>query len=480
MAIRRLARNLVGAVVLPLVTAACGSPQNPESSPRTPAATAAAEVSLVVANGIVITMDSGGRLLSPGSVAIQDHEIVAVDTPAAIDAQYRGRERIDATGHVVLPGLINTHTHAPMVLYRGLADDLALMEWLEKYLFPAEAKTVSPEFVRVGTRLAALEMIRSGTTLYTDMYYFEDEIAAETKTVGLRGVLGQTIIQFPVPDAKTPAAGLERAAAFIERFKNDPLITPAVAPHAMYTLEQATLLAARDLAVKHGVPLLIHLAETQDEVKIAQDRYQRRPATYLDSIQFWAPLTLGAHGVWVTPEEVGMLAARGVSISHNPESNMKLASGTAPVPAYLKAGVNLGLGTDGAASNNDLDMFEAMRQAAFLHKLVSNDPRVVSAREALAMATIGGARALKMQDRIGSLEPKKFADLIVVRMDRARQTPMYDPVSHLVYATRGDDVVTTIVHGRVLMRDGVVLSLKEDQVLQEARAAAEQVRKAVR
>lgn len=424
-------------------------------------------------------MDGSGRVLAPGALAVDGAAIVGVDTPEAIAAKFTGSERIDATGHIVLPGLINTHTHAPMVLYRGLADDLALMEWLEKYIFPAEAKTVSPEFVRVGTRLATLEMIRSGTTTYADMYYFEEEIAAETKAAGLRGVLGQTIIQFPVPDAKTPAEGIARAAAFIERFKNDPLIVPAIAPHSMYTLDEATLLATRDLAVKHGVPLLIHLAETRDEVKIAQERYKRTPAAYLDSIKFWAPVTLGAHGVWVTPDEVGMLAARGVGLSHNPESNMKLASGTAPVPAYLKAGAKLGLGTDGAASNNDLDMFEAMRQAAFLHKLASNDPRVVSAKEALAMATIGGARALGMEQRLGSLEPGKLADLIVVRTDRPRQVPMYDPISHLVYTSRGDDVVTTMVNGQVLMRDGVVRTLDETQVLQQARSAAEQVRLAV-
>jgi 5-methylthioadenosine/S-adenosylhomocysteine deaminase len=434
---------------------------------------------MVVANGIVITMDDGGRVLAPGSVAIRDHEIVAVDTPAAIDERYRGRERIDATGQIVLPGLINTHTHAPMVLYRGLADDLVLMEWLEKYIFPAEAKTVSPEFVRVGTRLAALEMIRSGTTLFADMYYFEEEVAEAVKEAGIRGVLGQTIIQFPVPDARTPEDGLERTERFITRFNGDTLVVPAVAPHSMYTLSQTTLLAARDLALKYQVPLLIHLAETQDEVRIAQERYKQRPATFLDGIKFWTPRTLAAHGVWVNSAEVALLQAHGVGVSHNPESNMKLASGAAPVPAYLKAGVKLGLGTDGAASNNDLDMFEAMRQAAFLHKLVSNDPQVVSAREALTMATIGGARALGLQARIGSLEPGKYADLIVVRADRPRQTPMYDPVSHLVYATHGDDVVTTVVHGRVLMRDGLVRTLNEAQVLQDARKASEQVRKAV-
>jgi 5-methylthioadenosine/S-adenosylhomocysteine deaminase len=471
-------RTLVGTVLLAVVLG-CNASTPPEALPPDSAASRT-DVAYVIDNATVVTMDAGGRILTPGSIAVDGSRIVAVDTPEAIAAAYRGRERIDATGHIVLPGLINTHTHAPMVLYRGLADDLALMDWLEKYIFPAEAKTVSPEFVRVGTRLAALEMIQTGTTLYADMYYFEEDVAAETRSAGLRGVLGQTIIQFPVPDAPTPAQGLERAAAFIQRFKNDPLIIPAVAPHSMYTLDKGTLLAARDLATAQGVPLLIHLAETRDEVTIAMERYTQRPAAFLDAIGFWAPVTLAAHGVWVSPEEVAMLTARGVGLSHNPESNMKLASGAAPVPSYLKAGTKLGLGTDGAASNNDLDMFEAMRQAALLHKLVANDPRVVSAREALGMATIGGARALGLDQRLGSLEAGKLADLIAVSTNRARQTPMYDPVSHLVYATRGDDVVLTMVNGQLLMRDRVVRTLVEADVLSQARAAAEQVRQAVR
>ncbi len=435
--------------------------------------------SLVLANAVVVTMDAAGRVLSPGSVALDGREILAVDTPEAIAARFAPRETIDLAGHILLPGLVNTHTHAPMVLYRGLADDLALMDWLEHYIFPAEAKTVSPEFVRTGTRLAALEMIRSGTTTYADMYYFEEEVARATREAGLRGVLGQTIIQFPVPDAPTPAAGLARAEAFIQAFADDDLIVPSVAPHSMYTLDAATLIASRDLAAKYGVPLQIHLAETEDEVRIARERHQTTPAAYLDRLGFWAPTTLAAHGVWVSPDEVAMLAARGIGVSHNPESNMKLASGTAPVLDYLRAGVTVGLGTDGAASNNDLDMFEAMRQAALLHKLISRDPRALSARTALQLATIGGARALGLGDRIGSLEPGKLADLIAVRTDHPRQVPMYDPISHLVYTTHGDDVRLTMVNGRVLMRDGRVESLDEAAVIRDARAAAEQVREAV-
>ena len=438
------------------------------------------QVSLVVSGGTVVTVDAANRVIADGAVAIDGSDIVAVDTADSIGKQFRGRDTIDATGQIVLPGLINTHTHAAMVLYRGLADDLALNEWLNKYIFPAEAKTVSPEFVRAGTRLAALEMIQSGTTTFTDMYYFEEEVAAVTKAAGLRGVLGQTIIQFPVADAKTPADALVRAEAFITAFKDDPLITPAVAPHAMYTLDGPTLKAARDLSKRHSVPTLIHLAETRDEIQAAQQRFRSSPVAYLDSLGFLGPGVLGAHGVWVTDPDIALLKARGVGISHNPESNMKLASGTAPVPAYLKADVNIGLGTDGAASNNDLDMFEAMRVAALLHKHVNADPRALSARSALEMATIRGARALGMDKRVGSLEPRKQADLITVATSGARQTPMYDAVSHLVYVIRGDDVQNTIVNGQVLMRDRKVLTLDEKAVLAEARGWIDKVRAAVK
>jgi 5-methylthioadenosine/S-adenosylhomocysteine deaminase len=437
------------------------------------------EVSLVVTHGTVVTMDPGRRTIADGAIAINGTDILAVDSSEAIERQFRGADTIDASGQVVLPGLINTHTHAPMVLYRGLADDVALMEWLTKYIFPAEAKTVSPEFVRVGTRLAALEMIQSGTTAYADMYYFEEEIARETKAAGLRGVLGQTIIQFPVADAKTPADGLARAERFIQEFRNDELITPAVAPHAIYTLDEATLRAAREMSRKYGVPTVIHLAETRDETKIAQERFNASPVGYLDRLGFLGPGVLAAHAVWVSEPEALVLRTRGVGVSHNPESNMKLASGTAPVPAYLKAGVALGLGTDGAASNNDLDMFDAMRTASLLHKLQTGDPQALSAQTALEMATIGGARAMGMGSQIGSLEPGKRADVIVVGMTAARQTPMYNPVSHLVYSSRGDDVRTTIVNGKVLMRDRKVTTLDEGAVLAEARSWAVKVRGAI-
>jgi 5-methylthioadenosine/S-adenosylhomocysteine deaminase len=283
-----------------------------------------------------------------------------------------------------------------------------------------------------------------------------------------------------VADAKTPADALVRAEAFITAFKDDPLITPAVAPHAMYTLDGPTLKAARELSRRYGVPTLIHVAETRDEVQAAQERFKSSPVAYLESLGFFGPGVLAAHGIWVSDTDIAVLKKRGVSVSHNPESNMKLASGTAPVPAYLRAGINIGLGTDGAASNNDLDMFEAMRVASFLHKHVTVDPRVLNARTALEMATIRGARALGLDKRVGSLETRKHADIITVSVSGARQTPMYDPISHLVYVARGDDVQNTVVDGKILMRGRKMLTLDEPAILIEARGWAEKVRAAVK
>jgi 5-methylthioadenosine/S-adenosylhomocysteine deaminase len=442
------------------------------------AAQQSSAVSLIIANGIVITVDGTRRVLNPGSVAINGAEIVAVDTPAAIAGRYKSAQTIDATGKVVMPGLINTHTHAAMVMYRGLGNDLKLMDWLQKYIFPAEAKTVSPEFVRVGTRLAALEMIQSGTTTFADMYYFEEEVARVTKAAGLRAVLGQTVIEFPVPDAKTPADALKRMEVFAKEFEHDDLITPSLAPHSVYTLDAKTLTAVSELARRLNVPIQIHLSETSAEIGLSQERHKQRPVALLDSLKFWAPTTLAAHAVWINDDEIALLKQRGVGVSNNPESNMKLSSGTAPVMKYRAAGVNVGIGTDGAASNNDLDMFEAMRQAAFQQKLATMDPTAISAADAIEMATVAGARALG-RNRLGTLAPGMLADVIIVDMSKPRQQPLFDPVAQIVYASRGDDVVTTIVNGKVLMRDRKVLTMDEVEVVAQARAAADIVRKAV-
>ena len=436
--------------------------------------------SLVITGGTVLTVDDQRRVLSPGAVAIAGTDIVAVGTPAEIAARYTAAETIDATGQVVLPGLINTHTHAAMVLYRGLGNDLNLQDWLTKYIFPAEARTVSPEFVRAGTRLAALEMILGGTTTFVDMYYFEEEVAEAAKQAGIRGVLGQTVIQFPVADAKTPEAALARARTFIAKYKDDALVTPAVAPHSIYTLSAATLQAADRLARDERVPLLIHLEETKKERDDAMAAHGMSPTAYLAKLGLLGPHLLGAHGVWLAPEDIALVAKAGASMSHNPESNMKLASGTAPVAGYLAAGVALGLGTDGAASNNDLDMFEAMRQAAFLQKVVRNDPTAAPATQVLDMATRLGARAIGMGDTLGQLAVGRRADVIIVDTTRPHLQPMFDPVAQVVYAAKASDVRTTVIDGRIVMHERMVRTLDQRAVLAAAATMADRVRAAIR
>ena len=424
-------------------------------------------------------MDGRGRVIPDGAVAIAGDRIVDVGPAADLAARFPGVRRLDARQQIVLPGLINTHTHAPMVLFRGLADDLPLMRWLTEYIFPAEKQTVSADFVRIGAELAALEMIESGTTTFVDMYYFEETIAEVAKRAGLRAILGQTVIGFPVNDAPTPEAALARAEQFIAAWKADPLVTPAVAPHSAYTVSPEFLKASRALASRHGVPLLIHLAETADEVAIVRKERRASPAKYLDDLGIWTGRSLAAHAVWLDDADIGLLARRRVGLSHNPESNMKLASGIAAVPKWLGEGVAAGLGTDGAASNNDLDMFDAMRTAALLHKVATNNPETLPARQVLELATRRGADALGLGDRIGSLETGKQADLITVSVAGARQTPMFDPISHLVYVSRGADVRTAIVAGKVLMRDGRPETVDRDRVLRAARARADEVRRAV-
>ncbi len=376
-----------------------------------------------------------------------------------------------------MPGLINTHAHVPMSLLRGLADDLRLQDWLEKYIFPAEAKNLSADFVRWGTRLGCLEMMLSGTTTYAEMYYFEDVVAEATKEAGLRGVLGETIIGFPVADAKTPAEALRFNERYIQRFRGDPLITPAVAPHALYTNSAETLRAARALANRYGVPLMIHLAETQREREESLAKFKRSPAAVLDSWGIFAGRTIAAHAVWVDDADLKILKARGVGVAHCPSSNMKLASGVAPVVRMLAAGLTVGLGTDGpAGSNNDFNLFEEMDLAAKLQKVTTGDPQALPAAEALEMATVLGAWALGLGKEIGSLEAGKRADLITVRLDQPHAVPLYNVYSHMVYALKGSDVRDVMVNGRLLLRDRRPLTLNPAAILAKAEEYAAKVR----
>lgn len=426
-------------------------------------------VDLIIRGGTVVTMDGSRRVIDNGSVAVKDGRIVAVGKSAEIDRAYGAREIVNASGHVVIPGLINGHTHVPMTLFRGIADDLDLQEWLTKYIFPAEAKNVTEDFVRVGARLGMAEMIRGGTTTYCDMYYFEDAIADETFKAGMRGVLGETVIDFPVADNKTNADAMAYVERFLNHWKGNALIVPAIAPHAPYTVSTDHLKAVRALSDRTGAPIVIHISETKREVEDSIKDKGASPIDYLNRIGFLNERVIAAHVVWPSEEELGLLKNLGVGIVHNPQSNMKLASGVAPVPAMLQADLPVGLGTDGAASNNDLNLWEEMDTAAKLHKLISKDPKVLSAQEAFEMATIRGARALHLDKEIGSIEAGKRADIVIVDLDDLNQTPYYNIYSDLVYSAKAGDVRTVIVEGRVIMRDRRLLTLNEAAIKADAR-----------
>jgi len=422
---------------------------------------------IVVYNGTVLTLDAEDTIVDGGAVAIVGDEIVAVGPTDTLLDRYPAASRIDAAGGIVLPGLINAHTHVPMVLFRGLADDLELMDWLENHIFPAEAEYVDEAFGRWGTRLACLEMLRGGITTFVDMYYFEEAIAEEADRCGMRAIVGETLIDFPAPDNATWEEAVASMRSFADRWKNHPRISPAVAPHAPYTVSADHLRAAYALAEELNLPMLIHLAEDRSEVEQLMASTGMTPVTYLDDLGILSARVHAAHVVWPTASEIELLARRGVGVAHCPQSNMKVAAGIAPVPKMLAAGIAVGLGTDGAASNNDLDLWEEIDTAAKLHKVASLDPTALDARQALRMATIEGARALDLDQQIGSLEPGKRADLIVVRTDAFHQQPHYDPYSLLVYSTKASDVDTVIIDGRVVVEDGEVLSLDIDAILEQ-------------
>lgn len=440
-------------------------------------ATARERVDLIVTGRYVVTMDAAERIVENGAVAVRGGTIVAVGPRAELEAKYIAARRVAAPGGLVMPGLINGHTHAAMTLFRGLADDLTLQDWLTNYIFPAEAKNVTEDFVTWGTRLGALEMIRGGTTTYADMYYFEDAVARETKAAGMRGVLGETFIDFPAPDNKTHEQALAYAEIFLKHWQGDPLIHAAVAPHSIYTCSEETLRSAAALARRYHAPILIHVSETKKEVDDSRAAHGMSPVGWLDHIGMLGPDMVAAHCVWVDSADIAMLARAQAGCVNNPSSNMMLASGVAPVPALLAGGVRVGLGTDGpAGSNNTLDMMREMDLAAKLQKVTRMDPQALGAKQAVEMATIGGARALHMENEIGSLAAGKKADLIVIGLDAPHAVPLYDVYSQIVYALDASDVQDTIIGGRVVMLDRRVLTLDEAKIIARARVLAQQVK----
>lgn len=459
--IKSLSQISIAFLVMAIGLSACSQPESEKPGET---------IDLLISNGTIVTMDAEFRVIRNGYIAVRGDRILAIGEMQDLEKQgYSAVTKINARERLIVPGLINAHTHIPMTLFRGIADDLRLQEWLEKYIFPAEAMNVDRDFVVAGTRLGLIEMIHGGTTTYVDMYYFEDAIAEETRHAGLRAVLGETVIDFPVADNKTWQEAIDYTDRFVKKWKNDSLITPAIAPHAPYTVSTGHLEEVSLIAKKHDIPIITHIAEASTETAFTKKNFKAAPVSYLDRIGFLSDRVIAAHVVHVDDSDIAILKNRGVGVVHCPQSNMKLSSGVSPVNRMLIANIRLGLGTDSASSNNDLSLWEEMDTAAKLHKLINQDPTVLNARQAFSMATIGGARAIHREKEIGSLESGKKADFIVLDTDAPHLIPRYNIYSHLVYATKASDVRDMVVNGRILMRDRNLLTLSEFEVKNAAR-----------
>lgn len=418
---------------------------------------------ILVVGGLVLPLAPGPACFDPGAVAIRGRHIEAAGPVETIQSHFRADKVLEVPGCVVLPGLINAHTHAAMTLFRGLADDLPLMDWLQNHIFPAEAK-LTEDWVYWGTMLACAEMILSGTTTFCDMYLFEHRVADAAKSAGMRALVGEVLYDFPSPSYGPVENGLRHTESLIEKWREDPLVRIAVEPHALYTCSPELLKRCHQIALRHGVPLVIHLSENEAEVKQVYEKYGKRPVAHMEDLGLLGPHLVADHCVALDENDLHLLAARGVNVAHNPESNMKLASGIAPVPRLLDMGVTVALGTDGCASNNNLDMFGEMDTCAKLHKAATLDPTVLSAGTALRMATANGAKALGWGGRLGSIAPGMLADIIVVDFSGPHLTPLYNPVSHLVYAAGAADVRHSIIDGRLVMEDRKLLTLDIEEI----------------
>jgi len=423
---------------------------------------------IVIHNGTVITMNSNGDIINNGILCTKNDQIAKIESRAHNLPLPEARNAIDAEGGIIMPGLVNTHTHLPMALFRGLADDLPHSKWLNEYIFPAEIKHIHPESVRLGALLSCAEMLLSGTTTCCDGYFFENTVAAAVHEVGMRAVLAQGVIDFPAPGVPNPADNVNNAINFIRKWNGvTSRIIPSIFCHSPYTCSKETLKKSKDAADETGVLFQIHAAETREEHIKIQTKHHATPIKYLDNIGILDQNTLLVHSVWLNDSDIEIIAKRRASVSHNPESNMKLASGIAPVPALLKAGVPVGLGTDSCASNNDLDMFSEMDTAAKLHKVNALDPTLMDAVTVLKMATIWGAKTIGLDKVIGSLEIGKQADVIIIDTRKPHLVPLYNPFSQLVYAVRGSDVRDVMVAGRTLVKDRKLLTIDLESIIRK-------------
>ena len=434
------------------------------------------EVDQIIHARWIIPVEPGHPVLTDHSLAIQGERIAAILPTAEWRSRLTARSELDLSGHALLPGFVNVHTHAAMSLFRGMADDLPLMRWLQEHIWPAEGRWLSPEFVRDGTRLAAYEMLRGGTTCFNDMYMFPDEAAAAATALGIRAMVGMIVIGFPTAWATDTRDYLRKGQAVHDRYREHPFIHTAFAPHAPYTVDDAALSEIATLAEELDVPIHMHVHETRQEVTDAVELHGQRPLARLHALGLLTPRLLAVHMTQLTADEIALVARHGVSVAHCPESNLKLASGIAPLTALKAAGVNCGLGTDGCASNNDLDMLGEMRTAALLAKGSTGNAEALPAAEALRMATLDGARALGLDGLIGSLVPGKQADLIAIDFQDPRLAPIYDPVAQLVYAAQRDNVREVWVAGRHVVRGGVVMQADQQELLVLAQRWGAQIR----
>jgi len=431
-------------------------------------------VDVVIKGGMVLAMEDKG-VIENGGVATSGDSILFVGSSKEVEARFSAAAEIDASGCVVMPGLINGHTHAAMTLFRGIADDLPLDQWLNQYIFPAEAKNLSDEFVYWGTKLAILEMLLGGTTTFCDMYLFEDSAARAAKEMKMRGVLGEVLYNFPSPNYGPLEEGFRYTEAFIQKWRGDPLIFPSVQPHGLDTCSPDLLIQSKELADRFGVPLVVHVAESKANVDYVKNRYGKSSFRYLDDLGVLSKRFVADHAVWVDLEEMEIMAERGVKVITNPESNMKLASGLAPIHRYIEKGIVVGLGTDGCASNNNLDLFGEMDTLAKLHKVYDQDPTHMDAFRVLNLATICGAQAFGLEYRIGTLRAGKKADIIVIDFNKPHLTPLYNPFSHLVYAALASDIRDVMVNGEILVRERKLKQADQEEILAKAREVSKKV-----
>jgi 5-methylthioadenosine/S-adenosylhomocysteine deaminase len=444
------------------------------------------EIDLIITGSKALLLDSANTCLDHPAIAVNAGDIVAIGHADIITKQYPARKTITAKDSLIMPGFVNCHTHAAMTCFRGIADDLELMDWLNNYIFPAEARNVNKELAYRGSLLGAAEMIKSGTTTFCDMYIFEDETARAAKAAGMRCLIGEVLFDFPSPNFKTVAEGIAYTKMLVEKWKDDPLVNIIIEPHALYTCstplltEVKELAKAKKLAEDYHLPIGLHLLENAAEKKQLEEKFGKGAVSFLKDIGYLDEQLIAFHCVSFTPEDIDLFASHGCKISHNPASNMKLASGVAPVPEMLAAGITVGLGTDGCASNNNLDMIKEMSMAAKLHKVARLDPTVMDAQTVVRMATIEGAKALGMEKNIGSLEVGKKADIIIIGLDKPHLTPLYSEYSHLVYAASGADVDTVIINGKIVMENRKLLTIDEEEVMQKVREIAVKIKQSLK